>query len=73
VEGQPNYSKVINEFSKSANLLHIETSGDNKTTRLIFDILMHKKKDQKEFTRRIAEFEGISEITMIASKHNVDY
>ena len=72
-EGQPNYSKVINEFSKSANLLHIEPSGDNKTTRLTFDILMHKKKDPKEFTKRIAEFEGISEITMVASKHDVDY
>ena len=69
----PNYSKVMNEFSKSANLLHIEPSGDNKTTRLTFDILMHKKKDPKEFTKRIAEFEGISEITMVASKHDVDY
>jgi uncharacterized membrane protein YhiD involved in acid resistance len=72
-EGEPNYSKVINEFSKSANLLHIEPSGDNKTTRLTFDILMHKKKDPKEFTNRIAEFEGISEVTMVASKHDVDY
>jgi uncharacterized membrane protein YhiD involved in acid resistance len=72
-EGEPHYSKVIKEFSKSANLLHIEPSGDNKTTRLTFDILMHKKKDPKEFTSRIAEFEGISEVTMVASKHDVDY
>lgn len=71
--GEPHYSKVINEFSKSANLLHIEPSGDNKTTRLTFDILMHKKKDPKEFTNRIAEFEGVSEVTMVASKHDVDY
>jgi uncharacterized membrane protein YhiD involved in acid resistance len=72
-EGEPHYSKVISEFSKSANLLHIEPSGDNKTTRLTFDILMHKKKDPKEFTSRIAEFEGISEVNMVASKHDVDY
>ena len=72
-EGEPHYSNVINEFSKSANLLHIEPSGDNKTTRLTFDILMHKKKDPMEFTNRIAEFEGVSEVTMVASKHDVDY
>tara|TARA_B100001123_G_scaffold387449_1_gene462677 strand:+ start:342 stop:1031 length:690 start_codon:yes stop_codon:yes gene_type:complete len=72
-ESEPHYSNVINEFSKSANLLHIEPSGDNKTTRLTFDILMHKKKDPMEFTNRIAEFKGISEVTMVASKNDVDY
>ena len=70
---KPLYSDVINQFARVANLLHVEPSGDSKTVKITFDILMHKNTDPKEFSERIAEVDGISEVVLVASKHDVDY
>ena len=70
---QPDYSTLINEFSRTANLLHVEPSGDGKTAKLTFDILMKKDKDPQEISGSIARLEGISEVVLVASKHDVDY
>ena len=72
-EGDPVYSAVINEFARSANLLHIEPSGDGATAKLTFDILMRKDMDPNEFSRRVASLEGVSEVLLVASKNDVDY
>lgn len=70
---EPPYSAVINEFARSANLLHIEPSGDGSTTKLTFDILMRKDLDPKTFSQRLAEIEGVEEVLLVASKTDVDY
>ena len=70
---KPLYSDVINKFARVANLLHVEPSGNSKTVKITFDILMHKNTDPKEFSERIAEVDGISEVVLVASKHDVDY
>jgi len=71
--GEPEYSNIINEFARSSNLLHIEPSGDGKTAKLTFDILLRKEKTPEEFSRRVAEIDSLSEIVLVASKHDVDY
>lgn len=72
-EDDPPYSSVINEFARTANILHIEPSGDGETTKLTFDIMMRKNKDPNEFSRRVAIIEGVSEVVLVASKNDVDY
>ena len=72
-EGEPTYSGIINEFSRSSNLLHVEPSGDGKTVKLTFDILLQKEKDPKDLSSRIAQIESVSEVVLVASKHDVDY
>ena len=72
-EGEPAYSGIINEFSRSSNLLHVEPSGDGKTVKLTFDILLQKEKDPKDLSSRIAQIESVSEVVLVASKHDVDY
>jgi len=72
-EGEPEYSGIINEFARSSNLLHIEPSGDGKTAKLTFDILLQKEKDPQELSTRIAEVKSVSEVVLVASKHDVDY
>jgi len=71
--GEPAYSGVISEFAKSSNLLHVEPSGDGKTTKLTFDILMRKDLDPTDFSRRISSLDGISEVVLVASKTDADY
>lgn len=70
---QPDYSSLINELSRTANLLHVEPSGDGKTTKLTFDIIMKKDIDPQTLSDRVAGLAGISEVVLVASKHDVDY
>jgi hypothetical protein len=72
-EEEPEYSVVIAEFARSSNLLHIEPSGDGKTAKLTFDILLRKEKKPEDLSRRIAEIGSLSEVVLVASKHDVDY
>jgi len=72
-EKKPVYSDVINEFARVSNLLHVEPSGDAKTVKMTFDILMRKNMDPSEFSRSITEVEGVTEVVLVASKHDVDY
>ena len=67
------YSTILNEFARSANLLHVEPSGDAKTVKLTFDVMMRKDMDPKELSQRIAQTEDVSEVVLVASKHDVDY
>ena len=58
---------------KELSLLHVEPSGDAKTVKMIFDILMRKNMEPSEFSQQIAELEGVTEVVLVASKHDVDY
>jgi uncharacterized membrane protein YhiD involved in acid resistance len=69
----PQYSSIINKFARSANLLHIEPSGDAKTVKLTFDIMMRKNMEPQELSQSIAKMEEVSEVVVVASKHDVDY
>lgn len=71
--GEPLYAKVMDEMTKSANLLHVEPAGDRASTKLTFDVILAKNIDPKEFSVRMAGLEGISEVVLVASKSDVDY
>jgi len=72
-EGEPAYSSIINEFARSSNLLHVEPSGNGETVKLTFDILLRKQKDPTGLSSRIAQVKSVSEVVLVASKHDVDY
>jgi hypothetical protein len=71
--GDAPHSDVINEFAKSANLLHVEPAGDGKTVKMTFDILMRKNMSPEDLTSRLAEINGVAEVILVASKNDVDY
>jgi hypothetical protein len=68
------YDPVIREFARSANLLHVEPSGDeHQTVLMTYDIVLNKGADPETLSRRVADLDGLSEVTLIASKSDVDY
>jgi len=67
------YLEKINEFAKRSNMLHIEPSGDGSLLNLTFDIILRPDVAAEDFTRAIAQVEGVSEVVVIASKNDVDY
>ena len=67
------YSSIINKFTKSANLIHVEQSGDDESVKLNFDAVLKKDVEPEEIIRELGRLSSISEISLVASKHDVDY
>ena len=67
------YVNTISRYAKKSTLLHVEPSGDNNTSKMSFDIVMKKDEDHNKFASEIAAFTGISEVGLVAARHDVDY
>lgn len=67
------YSEVINNFSKSSSLIHVEQSGDSATVKLNFDIVLKNNINPEDLVRELSKLPSLSEISLVASKHDVDY
>ncbi len=72
-ERENKYMDCINKFSKSANLINLQKSGDDKTLKLTFDIILKADIDPETLIRELSQIDGISETNLVASKHDVDY
>jgi uncharacterized membrane protein YhiD involved in acid resistance len=67
------YNAIIKKYSKTSVLLHTEPSGDGETIKLSFDIIMKKDEKSENLTMDIDKIKGITEVSLIAAKHDVDY
>jgi len=67
------YTSIINKFTKSANLIHLEQSGDGQSIKLNYDAVLINDTDPEEIIRELAKIESLSEISLVASKHDIDY
>ena len=70
---EPEYIKIRSNYSKSSTLLHAEPSGDGKTIKLSYDIVMKKDSYIYEFVSAINHIDSISETVVVAAKNDVDY
>tara|TARA_B100000787_G_C16180453_1_gene291485 strand:- start:32 stop:706 length:675 start_codon:yes stop_codon:yes gene_type:complete len=69
-----NYNKIINKYSITSNILHIEPSSDKKTSNVItFDLILKKDIVLENLSTELQKVKGLSEIKLIASKTDVDY
>lgn len=71
--GSEEYMKIIQGFSKRSNLLHIEPSADDTHLNVTYDIILKGDKTAEDFSIELGKLKGTSEITLIASKSDVDY
>lgn len=71
--GSEGYMKVIETFAKRNNLLHIEPSADDTHLNLTYDIILKEDKSADEFSLALGKEKSTSEVTLIASKSDVDY
>lgn len=67
------YNKIISNYAKSSTLLHSEASGDGKTIKISFDIVMKEDMQQDELISKISNISGLSEVVLVAAKSDVDY
>ncbi len=67
------YNNIISDYTKTSTLLSAESSGDGKTIKLNFDIVMKENKSQDTFISGLSKITGISEVVIVAAKNDVDY
>ena len=67
------YLETIQEYAKRSNLLHIEPSGDGKYLKLTYDINLKEGATADRLATVMGETEGMSVVTLISSKSDVDY
>ena len=69
----PVYNKAISEYTKTSTLLSAESSGDGKSIKLSFDIVMKEDMSQEKFISDLSKVAGVSEVVVVAAKSDVDY
>jgi len=67
------YKKCLNKFAKKIEMLHIEPSGNDETVHLTYDVTLKKDKLPDELVKELSFIEDVTEVLIIASKHDVDY
>jgi len=68
-----NYIATLSKYAKANTLLSSESSADNKSIKVIFDIVMKEESDQNNLLSEVSALPGISEAVIIAAKTDVDY
>tara|TARA_B100001123_G_C15269695_1_gene1009815 strand:+ start:53 stop:736 length:684 start_codon:yes stop_codon:yes gene_type:complete len=67
------HSKVLQKFTKSSSLLHVEPTGDGKAVRISLDVEMKPGVSHQDLVSNLNKTEGVSDVLLIASKNDVDY
>jgi len=70
---KPDYLEILEGYTKKANLLHIEPSGDSLSTRMTFDVVMSKEKSPSNMSLELSKLDEITELIVVASEHDIDY
>ena len=71
--GSGSYLEIIQEYTKRSNMLHIEPSGDGDYLNLTYDLNLKEGFTAEKLTAAFGKLEGVSEVTLIASKNDIDY
>ncbi len=67
------YVQCMNEHAKRSNMLHLEPSGDGRTLRLTYDIVLRKESTAQQLTASLGRIDGVSDVVLIVAKNDVDY
>lgn len=70
---KPPYLEILESYTKKANMLHIEPSGDSLSSRMTFDIVMKKEQSPSDMSLELSKLDEISELVIVASEHDIDY
>lgn len=64
---------ILDRHARRSNLLHMEPSADGRFLRVAYDVTMRHDGSSEELSRSVAALPGVSEVTLIASKRDIEY
>lgn len=69
----PIYNQVLKKFCTSSTLLNSEPSGDSRSLKLTFDIVLKEDSNINNFIFDVSKCRGVSETSIVATKNDIDY
>jgi uncharacterized membrane protein YhiD involved in acid resistance len=73
IDGSQDHIQVLNRYTKRASLLHIESGDHSESVQLTFDVVLKDDFKANELVNQLSKIDGVSGVTLIASKNDVDY
>lgn len=73
IDGSQEHVQVLNRYTKRASLLHIESGDQSESVQLTFDVALKDDLKANDLVSKLSEIDGVSGVTLIASKNDVDY
>lgn len=67
------YTKIFKDFCTTSTLLNSEPSGDKKTLKLTYDIILIEEKKVNDFILKVSNCRGVTESSIVATKNDIDY
>ena len=67
------YLDLFKDLCKRSSLLHIESSVDGNSLLQTIDISLKEGVNEKDLISRFSKIKGVSEVTLITAKNDIDY
>ena len=67
------YLNILKKYCSTHVLLNSEPSGDNKSLKLTYDIVLKEEMDVNNFIMDISNIPNITEPSIVAARNDVDY
>ena len=71
--GDNRIKEVFKKFLKGESLLNVTAREHGKTLDMTFNINFFKEEELDDFTRKLGNIEGVSNVNVIASKSDIEY
>ncbi|MCC6209136.1 MAG: DUF4956 domain-containing protein [Gammaproteobacteria bacterium] len=72
-EDSSRYLDALEKDSRYSTLLHAEPAGDGQSMILAYDVSLKRNIDTSRFAVEFSRLAGISEVSLVAAKTDVDY
>lgn len=67
------YLRQIGEHAKRSSMVHVEPSADGGSLRLTYDIALRPGVSAEKFTAALGRVDGVSDVSLLVGKTDVDY
>lgn len=67
------YLDVLSKYCKRSTLLHVGASGNGHALITTIDVALKDKSDINNFVNAFAKSDGVSDVSLVSSKSDVDY
>ena len=73
ISNNETYLSIFDKFLKNNNLLNIKTFSESGILQLSFSIQLISDSDSQAFTLELEQIDNISNVSLIASKQDIEY
>lgn len=73
ISGNESYKRLFDKYLKSNNLLHIDAKEGGRIMKLIINIRFSDDSKSQDFLKELNSLSGISQVSLINAKNDIEY